>query len=90
MYRKRTPSDPSEKLVDIRSATFGAVSSLLSSLETPENIIVSQTGKVLEVSLPRFRLSFFVNQISELECRSIPGYVVDEIKSIGTHVRLED
>jgi hypothetical protein len=40
MYRKRTPSDPSEKLVDIRSATFGAVSSLLSSLETHENIML--------------------------------------------------
>ena len=89
MHRKRTPSDPSEELVDIRSTTFGAVSSLLSSLETPENIIVSRTEKVLEVSLPRFRLSFFVNQISELECRSIPGYVVDETKSIGTMFGLQ-
>ena len=84
MLRKRTPSSPSEGLVDIRSATFGMISSLLSSLEIPEHIIVSRTGKVLEVSLPRFHLSFFVNELSELECRSIPGYVVDETQSIGT------
>ncbi len=84
MLRKRTPTVSSEELVDIRSATFGMASSLLSSLETPEHIIVSQTEKVLEVTLPRLHLSFFVNQISELECRSIPGYVVDETQSIGT------
>ncbi|KAI9432129.1 hypothetical protein H4582DRAFT_1999398 [Lactarius indigo] len=84
MHRKRIPTVPSEELVDIRSATFGMVSSLLSSLETSEHIIVSQTEKLLEVSLPRLHLSFFVNQISELECRSIPGYVVDETQSIGT------
>jgi hypothetical protein len=84
MLRKRTSTDPLEELVDIRSATFGMVSSLLSSLETPEHIIVSQTEKVLEVSLPRLYLAFFVNPISELECRSIPGYVVDETQSIGT------
>ncbi|KAF8260955.1 hypothetical protein EI94DRAFT_1609035 [Lactarius quietus] len=84
MLRKRTTTDPPEELVDIRSATFGMVSSLLSSLETPEHIIVSQTEKVLEVSLPRLHLSFFVNETSELECRSIPGYVVDETQSIGT------
>ncbi|KAH9056907.1 hypothetical protein EDB87DRAFT_1634224 [Lactarius vividus] len=84
MLRKRIPTVPSEELVDIRSATFGMVSSLLSSLETSEHVIVSQTEKLLEVSLPRLRLSFFINQTSELECRSIPGYVVDETQSIGT------
>jgi hypothetical protein len=82
MLRKRTPTSSSEGLVDIRSTTFGMVSSLLSSLETPEHIIVSQTEKVLEVFLPRFHLSFFVNKTLELECRSIPGYVVDETQSI--------
>ena len=84
MIQKRTPTNPPEELVDIRSATFRMVSSLLSPLETPENIIVSRTEKLLEVSLPRFHLTFIVNQISELECRSIPGYVVDETQSIGT------
>ncbi|KAH9028425.1 hypothetical protein EDB83DRAFT_2422333, partial [Lactarius deliciosus] len=70
MLRKRTPTVPSEELVDIRSATFGM--------------------KLLEVSLPRLHLSFFVNQISELECRSIPGYVVDETQSIGTMFGLKN
>ncbi len=84
MLCKRTSGDSPIYLVDIRSATFKMVSSLLSSLETPEHIIVSRTEKVLEVSLPRLHLSFFVNEISELECQSLPGYVVDETQSIGT------
>ncbi|KAF8492811.1 hypothetical protein F5888DRAFT_1795530 [Russula emetica] len=71
----RKPSQDSSwmQLVDIRSKTFRVVSSMLSPLESPENIITSYTAHFLEISLPR-----------ELECRSIPGYVVDKIQSCGT------
>ena len=41
-------------------------------------------ARKLEVSLPRFRLSFFINANRELECRSMPGYVIDESQSCGT------
>ena len=60
------------------------ISGLLSPLEFPEHIIVTRTSQCLEVSLPRFHLSFFVNSNWELECRSMPNYVVDGTQSCGT------
>ena len=72
------------QLIDIRSNTFDVVSGLLSPLESPTNIIATHNTRTLEVSLPRFRLSFFVNTIGELECRNMPGYVVDKTQSCGT------
>ena len=60
------------------------VSSLLSPLESPEHIIATHGSQSLEVSLPRLHLSFFVNSNQELECRSIPGHVVDMNQSCGT------
>ena len=72
------------ELIDIRSETFSMVSSLLSPLESPEHIIATHTFHSLEVSLPRLRLSFFINSNWDLECRSIPGYVVDRNQSCGT------
>ncbi len=73
------------RLIDIHSITFGVVSSLLSRLESPKNIIVTSTAtQTLEAFLPRFRLTFFVNANWELECRSMPGYIVDKSQSCGT------
>ena len=75
----------SRQLIDIRSSTFGAVSSLLSRVESPNHITVTYVAaQALEVSLPRYRLSFFVNTNWELECRSMPGYVIDETQTCGT------
>jgi hypothetical protein len=72
------------QLIDIRSSTFDVVSGLLSPLESSKHIIAIHTAQTLEVSLPRFRLSFFVNTTGELECRNMPGYVVDKTQSCGT------
>ena len=73
------------QVIDIRSNTFGMVSSLLSPLESPKYIMATYTAtQTLEVSLPRFRLSFFVNSNREFECRSMPGYVIDKTQTCGT------
>ncbi|KAH9980607.1 hypothetical protein BJV74DRAFT_898252 [Russula compacta] len=72
------------QLIGIRSRSFGVVSSLLSPLELPEYVIAMHTAETLEVSLPRLHLSFFVNADWELECRSMPGYVIDKNQSCGT------
>ena len=77
-------------LIDIRSATFRMISSSLSALESPKHIIITRTNQALEASLPRLRLLFFVNPTSELECRSMPGYVIDEFRSSGTMIGLKD
>ena len=42
------------------------------------------SAHTLDVSLPRFRLSLFVNTNWELECRTMPGYVVDDTQTCGT------
>ena len=75
-----------QQLIDIRSRTFKVVSSLLSQLESPKNIMVihQDSAQTLDVSLPRFRLSFFVNTSWELECGSMPGYIVDNNQTCGT------
>jgi hypothetical protein len=77
-------------LIDIRSASFQMISSSLSALELAERIIITRTNQALEASLPRLRLVFFVNPTSELECRSMPGYVIDKIQSSGTMIGLKD
>ncbi|KAI9432103.1 hypothetical protein H4582DRAFT_1821614 [Lactarius indigo] len=77
-------------LIDTRSSTFQMVSRLLSVLESPEHIVITCTNRALEASLNRLRLVFFVNQNSELECRSTPGYVVDDFQSSGTMFGLKN
>ena len=84
LLRKPSQDNSWMQLVDIRSNTFRVVSSILSPLESPENIIASYTTQLLEISLPRLHMSFFVNSDWEFECRSIPGYVIDKIQSCGT------
>ncbi|KAH9169118.1 hypothetical protein EDB89DRAFT_2073314 [Lactarius sanguifluus] len=71
-------------LIDIHSATFQMISRLFSALESPEHIIVTRTNRSVEVSLSRLHLAFFINRDSELECRSMPGYIIDKLQSTGT------
>jgi len=85
ILRRPSQGISSTQVIDIRSCTFGVVSSLLLPLESPEYIMATYTAtQTLEVSLPRFRLSFFVNSNREFECRSMPGYVIDKTQACGT------
>jgi hypothetical protein len=84
MLQKSRQDISPTRLIGLRSKTFDVVSHLLSPLELPDHIIVMLTAQTLEVSLPRFRLSFFVNKNWELECQTIPGYVLDKTQSCGT------
>ncbi|KAH8997132.1 hypothetical protein EDB86DRAFT_3043676 [Lactarius hatsudake] len=77
-------------LIDIRSTTFQMISRLLSALESPEHVIITCTNHAIEASLSRLHLVFFVNQTSEFECRSMPGYVIDEFQSCGTMFGLKN
>ena len=82
-----------EVLVDIRSQSWDIVSSLLRPLGTPQDLIISvspidssQPTSFLQLSvvLPRYDLSFFVDEDGDLQCRNIQGMVYDENQSIGT------
>ncbi|KAH9048936.1 hypothetical protein EDB84DRAFT_1261517 [Lactarius hengduanensis] len=77
-------------LIDIRSATFKTIYHVLSALESPEHVIVTHTNQAIEVFLSRLRLIFFINDDSELECRSMPGYVIDKSQSCGTMFGLKN
>jgi hypothetical protein len=77
-------SEPPIRLIDVRSMTFDMVSRLVSSLESPEHIMVMLTAQTLEVSLPRLHLSFFVNSHGDLECRTLPGLIIDKVQQCGT------
>ena len=82
-----------EFLVDIRSQSWDMVSSLLSPLDTPQNLIVSVSpidssqpisSFQLSVVLPRYGLSFYVDEDGDLQSYNIRGMVYDENQSVGT------
>jgi hypothetical protein len=84
LLQKTSRGDSPIQAIDIRSSTFAVVSSLMSPLETADHIIATHTARSFEVFLPRLHLSFFLNMNWELECRSLPGYVIDKTQSCGT------
>ncbi|KAF8439864.1 hypothetical protein L210DRAFT_3645838 [Boletus edulis BED1] len=90
-YRMRRGN---KHLVDIRSQTWEMVSSLLRPLDTPQNLLVTVSPiddcrrftslLQLSVILPRYGLSFYVDEDGDLQSRNIRGMVYDENQSIGT------
>ena len=83
----------SESLMDKRSPTWAMVSSRLQCLDDPENFIITvspldttRSPPLLQLSviLPRYDLSFFVNDTGDLESRDFKDMVYDEDQCIGT------
>lgn len=79
-------------LVDIRSPTWAMASGLLKPLDSPQNLIITlsavdlnqaQLFLRLTVDLPRYGLSFYVDDDGDLQSRNIRGMVYDEDQSIG-------
>ena len=82
-----------ESLVDIRSPTWDMVSRRLECLENKKNLIITSSpvdsGQCfaslrLSVSLPRYGLSFFVNDGGDLESCDFKDMVYDEDQCVGT------
>ena len=85
-----------ESLVDIRSPTWCMVSCRLECLDIPDNLIItsspvdgvhfseSSSSHRLSVALPRYGLSFFVNDGGDLESRDFNDMVYDEDQHVGT------
>ncbi|KAG8215417.1 hypothetical protein J3R82DRAFT_9025 [Butyriboletus roseoflavus] len=87
MYKGR------ERLIDIRSPSWAMVSDLLKPLDAPWNLLVTvslnhsdkpSSSSQLSVALPRYRLSFYVDEDGDLQSHNIRGMVYDENQSIGT------
>ncbi|KAF8439804.1 hypothetical protein L210DRAFT_3540380 [Boletus edulis BED1] len=82
-----------EFLVDVRSPSWTMVSSLLKPLDAPQNLLVTassidpdlpSSSLRLAVALPRYGLSFYVNDDGDLQSHDIRNMVYDENQSIGT------
>ena len=80
-------------LVDIRSQSWDMVSSLLRPFDTPKNLLVSVSpidssqaisSLQLSVVLPRYGLSFYVDEDGDLQSCNIRGMVYDANQSVGT------
>ncbi|KAI5999357.1 hypothetical protein F5J12DRAFT_276044 [Pisolithus orientalis] len=77
------------RLLDIHSQTWRMLSERLQPLENPLNLIIILDGSnTVSVDLPRYGLSFFINDDNELECRHPRGMLYDETQSAGTLIGL--
>jgi len=78
-------------LIDVRSETFKMVSDRLKPLEVPSHLHITTGGSsgLLSSSLPRYKLSFFLNASLELESKNFRDMVVDLDQFSGTTVGLE-
>jgi hypothetical protein len=79
----------SHALVDIRSPTFHMISTRLKALEYEEYLVITYLPDdcSLSVDLPRFRLSFHMNDVKHgkhLESQNLPGLEIDPDQSTGT------
>jgi hypothetical protein len=75
-------------LFDIRSRTFRMIANTLSPLENSQYLIVTRSVDEVKVDLPRFGLSFFIDEDGELHSRNQRGMVVDTDQSTGTMLGL--
>ncbi|KAH0834181.1 hypothetical protein J3R83DRAFT_11490 [Lanmaoa asiatica] len=82
-----------ELLIDVRSQSWTMVSSLLKPLDAPENLLVTvspvdsdqpSSSLQLSVTLPRYGLSFYVDEDGDLQSHNIRGMVYDDNQSMGT------
>ncbi|KAL4070379.1 hypothetical protein J3A83DRAFT_4390668 [Scleroderma citrinum] len=75
-------------LLDIRSPSWKMISSRLEPLEVPQNLIITLTSGCdkpeVSVELPRYGLTFFINNHGELESCNLRDMVYDDVQSMGT------
>jgi hypothetical protein len=80
-------------LVNIGSQSWDMVSTLLMPFDTPQNLLVSvspinssqlTSSLRLSVILPRYGLSFYVDEDGDLQSYDIRGMVYDEDQSVGS------
>ena len=81
-----------ESLVNKQSPTWTMVSRRFVCLDSPENLLITVTpidateslSLRLSVTLPRYGLSFFINENNDFESRDFKDMVYDEDQCVGT------
>ncbi|EUC59846.1 large low complexity protein, putative, partial [Rhizoctonia solani AG-3 Rhs1AP] len=72
-------------LVDVRSTLFQSLAHSIGPLESNRYLHVTRSVEgVIEVDLPRMKLSFFINDDRQVESRNFRNQVLDENQSAGT------
>jgi hypothetical protein len=87
----RVVSRGSRKMLDIGSPTAKTIASILSPLDCGENIhiILDSQAQVLEISLPRFKLDFYLKANgSQIESKQFRDMVIDKQQSFGAFTGL--
>ncbi|KDQ19885.1 hypothetical protein BOTBODRAFT_183913, partial [Botryobasidium botryosum FD-172 SS1] len=75
---------PSTRLLSGASRTFAAVARRLRPLEAASFIVVTEDEGRIVVKLPRYRLSFFLDNNRQLQSYTHPGFMIDDDQSAGT------
>jgi hypothetical protein len=80
------------KLVDVRGQTFQGIAACLHPLEHSDFVTIIADIKcqthLVSIELPRFRLTFFLNNDNELESNNMQGMIIDRNQFTGTMVGL--
>ena len=72
-------------LLDIRSAAVASIYSYLNALDDLKYLtITSSNSSEVTVELPRYKLSFFINDRGQLESKNMRNMIVDPNQYIGT------
>ncbi|CAE6379485.1 unnamed protein product [Rhizoctonia solani] len=78
-------SATSSFLFDIHSAAFQSLARSIGPLESDRYLHVSRSvDGLVELDLPRMKLSFFINDARQIESRNFRDQVLDEDQSAGT------
>ena len=85
-FARRSMTKGHSVLFDIRSPTWKMLSDLLRPLQDPQDLLVTRDNQssIVSVDLPRYGLSFFINNDWELESSYPRSMVYDKDQSIGT------
>ncbi len=82
-----------QEMIDVHSQTFKMISGCLQNFEQCHYIHITYNASVatvLSVDLPRFQISFFLNENTELECQNLPNILIDRNQSAGSLLGLEN
>ncbi|KDQ19218.1 hypothetical protein BOTBODRAFT_184299 [Botryobasidium botryosum FD-172 SS1] len=73
---------PSTRLISSVSQTFADIARRLRALEAASFVVVTEVAGRVVAELPRYRLSFFLED-EQLESHTHPGFVIDDDQSSG-------
>ncbi|KAJ9617111.1 hypothetical protein H2200_000832 [Cladophialophora chaetospira] len=91
IHSRRTShmSSDGKCLIDVGSTVGRIICNTLAPLERPEDVIITLSkNKSVNIKLPRYHLSFYVNEIGEIMCKELSA-VVDRDQAIGSLLGLE-